>query len=61
MDNKELSLVDYMKVQNITEFIGNTSLLKINDKIEYYAKIKGSNLFGSIKDRAARFFIRKCI
>ncbi len=49
-----------MKVQNIIEFIGNTSLLKINDKIEYYAKIKGSNLFGSVKDRAARFFIRKC-
>lgn len=46
-----------MKIQNITDMIGNTPLLKINDKIEYYAKIEGSNLFGSVKDRAARYLI----
>ena len=38
-----------MSIQNITELIGNTPLLKIEDKIEYYAKIEGSNLFGSDK------------
>lgn len=43
-----------MRIQNITDMIGNTSLLRIDDKIKYYAKIEGSNLFGSVKDRAAR-------
>lgn len=43
-----------MRIQNITDMIGNTPLLKIDDKIKYYAKIEGSNLFGSVKDRAAR-------
>lgn len=46
-----------MRIQNITDMIGNTPLLKINDKIKYYAKIEGSNLFGSVKDRAARYLI----
>ena len=46
-----------MRVQNITELIGNTPLLKIDDKIEYYAKMEGNNLFGSVKDRAARFLM----
>ena len=34
-----------MRIQNITDMIGNTPLLKIDDKIEYYVKIEGSNLF----------------
>lgn len=38
-----------MKIQNITDMIGNTPLLRVNDKIEYYAKIEGNNLFGSVK------------
>ena len=46
-----------MSIQNITELIGNTPLLKIEDKIEYYAKIEGSNLFGSVKDRAAKHLV----
>ena len=46
-----------MKIQNITDLIGNTPLLKVNDKIEYYAKLEGNNLFGSVKDRAARYLI----
>lgn len=44
-----------MRIQNITDTIGNTPLLKIDDKIKYYVKIEGSNLFGSVKDRAARY------
>lgn len=46
-----------MNIQNITDMIGNTPLLKVNDKIEYYAKIEGNNLFGSVKDRAARYLM----
>lgn len=42
-----------MRIQNIADMIGNTPLLRIDDKIKYYAKIEGSNLFGSVKDRAA--------
>ena len=38
-----------MSIQNITGLIGNTSLLKIEDKVQYYAKIEGSNSFGSAK------------
>lgn len=37
--------------------IGNTPLLKIDDNIRYYAKIEGSNLFGSVKDRVARYLM----
>lgn len=33
-----------MRVQNIIDMIGNTPLLKI----EYYAKIEGSNLFVAV-------------
>ena len=46
-----------MRIQNITDMIGNTPLLKIDDKIKYYTKIEGSNLFGSVKDRAARYLM----
>ena len=46
-----------MKVQNITDMIGNTPLLKVEDNVEYYAKIEGSNLFGSVKDRAAKYLM----
>lgn len=46
-----------MIIQNITDMIGNTPLLKIDDKIKYYAKIEGCNLFGSVKDRAARYLM----
>lgn len=46
-----------MIVQTVTDMIGNTPLLKIEDKIEYYAKIEGWNLFGSVKDRAAKHLI----
>ncbi|MDE6231907.1 MAG: pyridoxal-phosphate dependent enzyme, partial [Lachnospiraceae bacterium] len=44
-------------IQDITDMIGNTPLLKIDSKIKYYAKIEGSNLFGSVKDRAARYLM----
>ena len=37
--------------------IGNTPLLKIDNKIKYYAKIEGNNLFGSVKDRAVKYLI----
>ena len=46
-----------MKIQNITDMIGNTPLLKIDNKIKYYAKVEGCNLFGSVKDRAAKHLI----
>ena len=46
-----------MRIQNITDMIGNTPLLEINDEIKYYAKIEGSNLFGSVKDRAAKYLM----
>lgn len=46
-----------MKVQNITDMIGNTPLLKVEDNVEYCAKIEGSNLFGSVKDRAAKYLM----
>lgn len=46
-----------MIIQNITDMIGNTPLLKMSDSIEYYAKIEGNNLFGSVKDRAAKFLM----
>lgn len=46
-----------MRIHNITDMIGNTPLLKIDDKIKYYAKIEGSNLFGSVKDRAAKYLM----
>ena len=36
-----------MIIQNITDMIGNTPLLKINDKINYYAKKEGFNCNGS--------------
>lgn len=47
-----------MKIQTITDMIGNTPLLKIDDNVEYYAKIEGNNLFGSIKDRAAKYLMK---
>lgn len=46
-----------MRIQNITDMIGNTPLVRVNDKVKYYAKIEGSNLFGSVKDRAARYLM----
>lgn len=46
-----------MRIQNITDMIGNMPPLKINDKVKYYAKIDDSNLFGSVKDRAARYLM----
>lgn len=33
-----------MRVQNITDMIGNMPLLKIDDNIEYYAKIEGKRM-----------------
>lgn len=50
-----------MKVQNITGMIGNTPLLKVEDNVEYYAKIEGSNLVGSVKDRAKYEVTKKSI
>ena len=38
-----------MRVQNITDMIGNTPLLKIDDNIRYYAKIEGSNYLAVLK------------
>lgn len=32
-------------------------IVRVNDKVKYYAKIEGSNLFGSVKDRAARYLM----
>lgn len=48
-----------MKLQNITDMIGNTPLIEIDSKIKYYAKMEGSNLFGSVKDRAAKYLMEK--
>lgn len=48
-----------MKIQNITDMIGNTPLIEIDSKIKYYAKMEGSNLFGSVKDRAAKYLMEK--
>ena len=36
-----------MRIQNITDMIGNTPLVRVNDKVKYYAKIEGSNLYVS--------------
>lgn len=48
-----------MKIQNITDMIGNTPLIEIDSRIKYYAKMEGSNLFESVKDRAAKYLIEK--
>lgn len=52
-----------MKVNNITELIGRTPLVKINKindgNAELYAKLEYFNPSGSVKDRAA-FYMLKC-
>ena len=52
-----------MKVNNITELIGNTPLVKINrindGKAEIYAKLEYFNPSGSVKDRPA-YYMLKC-
>lgn len=52
-----------MKVNNITELIGRTPLVKINNindgNAELYAKLEYFNPSGSVKDRAA-FYMLKC-
>ena len=52
-----------MKVNNITELIGRTPLVKINKinegNAEIYAKLEYFNPSGSVKDRAA-FYMLKC-
>ena len=44
-----------MRIQNITDMIGNTPLVRVNDKVKYYAKIEGSNLFGSASSSKRSF------
>lgn len=48
-----------MKINDITDMIGNTPLVKIEDDVKYYAKIEGCNLFGSVKDRAAKYLMKR--
>lgn len=56
---KSTSQINNMLYNHITELIGNTPLLKIDEKvhglknIELYAKLEMYNPFGSIKDRIA--------
>lgn len=38
-----------MRIQNITDMIGNTPLVRVNDKVKYYAKIEGSNHLAVLK------------
>lgn len=48
--------------QNILDKVGNTPLVKLDslsDSSTYYAKLEGHNPFGSVKDRAAYWMIRK--
>ena len=48
-----------MKIQSIKDMIGNTPIVKVNDEISYFAKIEGFNLFGSVKDRAAKYLLEQ--
>ncbi len=41
--------------------IGNTPLIHIDSEVNFSAKIEGLNLFGSMKDRAALYTIKKLI
>ena len=43
----------------IDKAIGNTPLINIESDINFYAKLEGSNLFGSMKDRAALYVIKE--
>lgn len=54
-DNFLLSLEDYMRMQSITDMIGNTLLSEVNERVKYYAKIEDNNLFDSVKEREARY------
>lgn len=39
--------------------VGNTPLIRVEEDITYFAKLEGANPFGSMKDRAAAFVIRR--
>lgn len=43
----------------IAKAIGNTPLINIKSEIPFYAKLEGTNLYGSMKDRAALYVIRE--
>lgn len=45
----------------IESAIGNTPLVHLNSGIDYYAKLEGLNLFGSMKDRAALYTIKELL
>lgn len=45
----------------IEKAIGNTPLICIESDVKFYAKLEGLNLFGSMKDRAALFVIKRLI
>ena len=44
-----------MRMQSITDMIGNTLLSEVNERVKYYAKIEDNNLFDSVKEREARY------
>ncbi len=48
-----------MIVRTVKDMVGNTPTILIKDKINYYAKLEGVNLFGSVKDRAAKYFLEQ--
>lgn len=46
---------------SIENAIGNTPLIPIESEVRFYAKLEGLNLFGSMKDRAALYTLKKLI
>ncbi|MDR0911644.1 MAG: pyridoxal-phosphate dependent enzyme [Methanobrevibacter sp.] len=46
---------------NLLTIVGNTPIVKIYDEINFWAKLEGKNPFGSMKDRAALYYINEAI
>lgn len=43
----------------LLDAIGNTPIIKIHGDVDILLKLEGTNLFGSVKDRAAAYIIEK--
>jgi N-(2-amino-2-carboxyethyl)-L-glutamate synthase len=50
------------KLESIQGLIGHTGMKKLNmDNVDVYAKLEYTNLFGSVKDRAAYYIVSEAI
>lgn len=48
-----------MIISSVKDMIGNTATVLVEDAVKYYAKMEGLNLFGSVKDRAAKYLLEQ--